>query len=121
MPAGGEEGSGSSAAVRMTQQGSWYWFQHPLGCGRGAACAGAVGAAALAGLPFHRESHNGSVRRSQNSSGCCKLQDFGLKPPNSKTMRPALKLAAAQWELPLCAAELQDSRRLVIAAVSQQS
>lgn len=73
------------------------------------------------GCPLHRESHNGSGRRSQNSSSCCKLQCFGLKPPNSKTMRPALKLAAARWELPLCAAELRDSRRLELAVVSQQS
>lgn len=36
-------------------------------------------------------------------------------------MRPALKLAAAQWEQPSCAAELRDSRQLVLATVSQQS
>ena len=65
-----------------------------------------VGRHHFSSCPLHRETCNGSARRGQNSSSCWKLQGFGLKPPHSKTMRPALKLAAAQWEQPSCAAEL---------------
>jgi len=127
VPAGAEGGSSSSAVVRTAQQGSRRLFQRPLGCGQGAARAGAPRAAVLmgctagldvpaepsalgscsggggrprfSGCPLCHETGTGSARRSRNSS-CWEPPGCGLNPPNAKPARAALKPAAAQREQP---------------------
>lgn len=132
VPAGAEGGI-SSRAVRVTQQepsacSSTRWDAgeelpvlgqpHSRRSQRALGSCGGVVRHGFSGCPLHQET---SARRSQNSSSCWKLQGFGLNPPDSKTARPALNLAAARWEQPSRAAELRHSRWLVLVSVFQQS